>query len=172
MASIAPPRASDRSSPGTRRPSPLPSPSSSWMSYWGPRSEKYTSKTVSNAFQCELLFTRVAPRAYLKASRSSSGMWRTASVASRFSVSETGSPAARSSEMNPARRSSTSRGSGALGDRELLGRLLDVGAVLEQDVERVPGLLGADRLGPEEHEGPGPVQRLGHRWVLLELEAA
>src|SRR5947209_19631914 len=163
MASIAPPRASDRSSPGTRRPSPLPSPSSSWMSYWGPRSEKYTSKTVSNAFQCELLFTRVAPRAYLKASRSSSGMWRTASVASRFSVSETGSPAARSSEMNPARRSSTVAGagrSGALGDRELLGRLLDVGAVLEQDVQRVAGLLGSDRVGPEQHQGPGPVERL------------
>src|SRR5437763_368064 len=145
------------------------------MSNWGPRSEKYTSKTVSNAFQWALLLTRVAPRAYLKASRSSSGMWRTASVASRFSVRETGSPAARSSEMNPARRSSTLAlvgRSGALGDGELLGRLLDVGAVLEQDVQRVAGLLGSDRVCPEEHQGPGPVQRLGHRRMLLELETA
>src|SRR5256885_9893065 len=156
MASMAPPRLRCRSvagacCPSLRAPSPLLS--SSWMSNSGPRSEKYTSKTVSNAFQWALLFTSVAPKAYLKASRSSSGMWRTASVASRFSVNETGSPADRSSEMNPARRSSTLAlvgRSGALGDGELLGRLLDVGAVLEQDVQRVAGLLGSDRRS-EEH---------------------
>jgi hypothetical protein len=76
------------------------------MRYSGPRIEKYTSKTVSNAFQWALLFTRVAANAYLKASRSSRGMCLTASMASRFSVRLTGSPADRSSWMNPVRRSS------------------------------------------------------------------
>ncbi len=71
-----------------------------------PRREKYTSKIVSNAFQWAWFLTSVAARAYLNASRSSSGMCRTASIASRFSVSDTGSPAARSSWMKPAIRSS------------------------------------------------------------------
>ncbi len=66
-----------------------------------PRSEKYTSKTVSKAFQWALFFTRVAARAYLNASRSSSGMCCTASMASRFSVRLTGRPAARSSCDEP-----------------------------------------------------------------------
>ena len=65
-------------------------------------SEKYTSNTVSKARQCELFFTSVAASAYLNASRSSSGMCWTASMASRFSVRLTGSPASRSSWMNPA----------------------------------------------------------------------
>ena len=43
----------------------------------------------------------VAARAYLKASRSSSGMYRSASTASRFSVRLTGMPAVRSSLTNP-----------------------------------------------------------------------
>ena len=67
-----------------------------------PRIEKYTSKMVSNAFQWALFFTRVAASAYLNASRSSSGMWRTASMASRFSVRLTGIPALRSSLTKPA----------------------------------------------------------------------
>jgi hypothetical protein len=78
--------------------------------YSGPRSEKYTSNTVSNERQCELFFTSVAASAYLNASRSSIGMWRTASIASRFSVRLTGSPALRSSTTNPASRSSIEPG--------------------------------------------------------------
>ena len=54
--------------------------------YSAPRSEKYTSNTVSNARQWALFFTSVAASAYLNASRSSIGMWVTASMASRFSV--------------------------------------------------------------------------------------
>ena len=75
--------------------------------YSGPRNEKYTSKTVSNERQWALFLTIVAPNAYLNASRSSRGMCRTASMASRFSVSETGSPALRSSWTNPESRSIT-----------------------------------------------------------------
>ena len=47
---------------------------SSPSAYCRPRSEKYTSNTVSNARQCVLFFTSVAASAYLNASRSSSGM--------------------------------------------------------------------------------------------------
>ena len=67
-----------------------------------PRRLKYTSNTVSNARQWVLFFTSVAASAYLNASRSSSGMCFTASIASRFSVRLTGRPACRSSWMKPA----------------------------------------------------------------------
>src|SRR5438105_7451188 len=150
------------------------------MSNWGPRSEKYTSKTVSNAFQGALLLTRVAASAYLKASRSSSGMWRTASMASRFSVNETGNPAARSSWMKPASRSIIVAGSligsraacpsRRLGHGQLLGGLGDVALVLEQDVEGGLGLVGVDALQTEEEQGPGPVECLGDGGVLLQLQ--
>ncbi len=36
------------------------------MSYCGPRMEKYTSKAVSNAFQCAELFTNVAAKRVLE----------------------------------------------------------------------------------------------------------
>ena len=71
------------------------------MRYSGPRRLKYTSNTVSNARQWELFLISVAPRAYLNASRSSIGMCCTASMASRFSVRLTGSPALRSSTTKP-----------------------------------------------------------------------
>src|SRR5579859_2482353 len=173
------------------------------MLNWLPCNEKYTSKMVSNAFQCALFLTSVAARAYLNASRSSSGMCCTASIASRFSVRLTGSPAERSSWMNPARTSSipparwapaaptlmAPRASGrtplhpgrhrrlaarSLGHRagELLARLGDVGLVLQQDVQRLFGLLGVDAVDAEQDQRAGPVERLRYRRVLLELEAA
>ena len=107
-------------------PAPLPSPcpSRAWscssrqnssacsslgltMLYCEPRSEKYTSKMVSNTRQCEEFFTSVAPRAYLNASRSSIGITLTASMASRFSVRLTGRPARRNSATKPDIRSMT-----------------------------------------------------------------
>src|SRR5579862_1916574 len=97
------------------------------------------SKAVSKACQWLADFTMVAPSAYLSASRSSIGMWWTASAASRCSVSETGSPARRSSSTNPERRFSMPGASELAGREELLGRLVDVALVLEQDVEAVLG---------------------------------
>src|SRR3954447_2857729 len=173
----------------SRSPRSISSPSSP-MAYSLPRSEKYTSNTVSNARQWVLFFTSVAANAYLNASRSNSGMCRTACIASRFSVRLTGNPASRSSWMKPASNerigspisgATASPGSSATGGRaallplrpfglELLDRLGDVGLVLEQDVDRRRGVLGVDVLHAEEHEGAGPVERLRHRWCLLELE--
>ena len=111
------------------------------------------------------------PSAYLNASRSSSGMCCTASIASRFSVSYTGSPASRSSSMNPASSSSIgrrlarrrSRRHGSLRPRrvELLGRLGDVGLVLEQDVERLLGRAARRSCSmPSSTQRAGPVERL------------
>src|SRR3954447_13850897 len=133
------------------------SPPSSIL-YSAPRIEKYTSKMVSKAFQCALFLTRVAPSAYLNASRSSSGMCWSASMASRFSVRLTGSPALRSSWMKPVNRSSMRRRPsssgllGRVGDRELLGGLGDVRLVLEQDVQRLLGLIGVDVLDAQQQE--------------------
>src|SRR3954471_17801771 len=146
--------------------------------YSAPRSEKYTSKTVSKDFQWAWFFTSVAASAYLNASRSSRGMCWTASMASRFSVRLTGSPALRSSWMNPVNRSSMRTGPsssgllGRLGDRELLGGLGDVGLVLEQDVQRLLGLIGVDVVDTEQHQRPRPVDRLRHRRMLLQLQRA
>src|SRR6195952_61797 len=99
------------------------------------------------------------------------GMCLTASMASRFSVSETGMPASRSSWTKPAIRSSTMPPSHAAAG-ELFGRLLDVGLVLQQDVERLGGDGGVDGLDAEEHEGAGPVDGLGDRRRLLQIEGA
>src|SRR4051812_22249006 len=169
--------------------SPSPSPSmssrssarssaSSPMAWWPPRSEKYTSKTVSKAFQWAWFFTSVAASAYLNASRSSRGMCWTASMASRFSVRLTGSPALRSSWMKPVNRSSMRRRPsssgllGRVGDRKLLGRLGDVRLVLEQDVQRLLGLVGVDVLDAQQQERARPVDRLGNRRMLLQLQRA
>src|SRR5579872_5113165 len=109
-------------------------------------------------------------------------MWWTASAAPMASVIDTGRPAARSSPTNPVRTSSTwgpsssarsVRSGGRLcGHRELLGGSLEVASVLEQDVQRRLGLLGVHGLDTEHDQGAGPVERLRHRWVLLELEGA
>src|SRR5438067_2142620 len=95
----------------------------------------------------------------------------TASMASRFSVSETGSPAVRSSWMKPSKTSSTKSASGCRRG-QLLGRLGDVGLVLQEDVQGLGGLLAVDLRGPEEQERARPVQGLGHRGSLLQLELA
>src|SRR6202453_3547851 len=134
------------------------------------RTAKYTSKAVSKARQCEDDFTSVAASAYFSASRSSSGICLTASAASRCSVNETGRPERRSSVTKPERRSSTD--SARRGRQQLLGGPLDVGLILEQDVQGVLGPGGVDRLHTEQHERAGPVDRFGDRRRLAELERA
>ena len=69
-------------------PSSPPSPPSTP----GLKIEKYTSNTVSNTLWWPWCFTSVAPSAVLNASRSSSGTYSTARIASRFSVIDTGQP--------------------------------------------------------------------------------
>src|SRR5262245_58567250 len=263
--SCSPPPPPPRCSPSWPSISPMSSSRSAmaWAcssvsAYSRPRSEKYTSKTVSNTRQCEAFFTSVAPRAYLKASRSSRGMCWMAAMASRFSVRLTGRPAVRSSTMKPdsssvsampepisARRrpvSSAVRGRGRSGPAsparrassaaaapsgekawwrpavmprsapplddaggseplppagasgialprlgagarrraavqrgvllQLLGRLGDVALVLEEDVGRAGGRGRVDLLHPQQQERARPVQRLGHRRRLLQLELA
>src|SRR6185437_8289070 len=155
--------------------SPSPSPSSSPSSPAPPpgRTAKNTSKAVSKARQCDELFTSVAASAYFRPSRSSSGMCLTASAASRCSVSETGKPERRSSVTKPARRSSTvARRSVRRGRQELLGGPLDVGLVLQQDVQGVLRLRGVDRLHAEQDERAGPVEGLGDRGCLAQLQRA
>src|SRR5205085_2028691 len=119
----------------------------------------------------------------LNAARSSMGTYSSARMASRFSVIETGSPAARSSWTKPEIRLSTRPGAGTssavasltvsrLGDLELLVGALDVALVLEQDVERAAHHVGRDLLHPEVDEGAGPVDRLRDRRRLLQVELA
>src|ERR1700689_4881532 len=134
------------------------------------RPAKYPSKAVSKARQCDDDFTSVAASAYFSASRSSSGICCTAWAASRCSVSETGSPERRSSVTNPERRSSTA--SARRGRQQLLGGALDVDLVLQEDVQRVLGPGGVDRLHAQQHERAGPVDGLGDRRRLAQLEGA
>src|SRR5271156_6730675 len=151
--------------------SPSSSPSPSPSAVPAPvRTAKKTSKAVSKARQCEDDFTKVAASAYFRLSRSSRGMCLTASAASRCSVSETGSPARRSSVTKPERRSST--GSARRRRQQLLGGPLNVGLILQQDVQRLLGAGGVDRLDAEQHEGARPVDRFGHRRCLPQLQGA
>src|SRR5260370_33743626 len=115
--------------------------------------------------------TRVAQRAALNKSRSAMSMCSTARIASRFSVIDTGRPALRSSWTNPWRTSSI--GSGAVaGGHQLLAGLGDVRLVLEENVEGVADDLGGDLRRSEEEERAGPVDGLGDRRGLLQLELA
>ena len=57
-------------------------------------------------------------------------------------------------------------------DRQLFGRLGDVGLVLEQDVQGLLGDLLVDRLDVEQHQRARPVERLRHARRLLEVELA
>ena len=57
-------------------------------------------------------------------------------------------------------------------EAQVLGRLVDVGLVLEQDVERPGGRCGIDGLDPEQQQGPGPIERFGHRRRLFQLQIA
>ena len=107
-------------------------------------------------------------------------------MASRFSVIDTGSPAARSSWTKPWRTSSivagASHGVGyasplragrALGRvDQLLAGLGDVGLVLQQHVQRLADHLGRDLRAAEVDERAGPVDRLRDRRRLLQVELA
>ena len=125
-------------------------------------SEKYTSKTVSNARWWRWCFTSVALSTALEHRRGRRwSMYSSARIASRFSVIDTGRPAVRSSCTNPWRTSSSEsatpptgrtpriavvRPSRRVRHLELLARLGDVGLVLEQHVQRLADHLGVDSL--------------------------
>src|SRR5258708_12060923 len=113
---------------------------------------------MSKTLAWSACLTRVADSAVLKAARSSSGTYSSARMASRFSVMETGSPAARSSWTKPDSRSSIRPGAGTsmvvgsltgipssrspLGDLHLLLGPPHVPPVLDQHVERPAAHVG------------------------------
>src|SRR5215471_10272541 len=129
----------------------------------------------------------------------------TARMASRFSVIDTGSPAARRSWMKPCSTSSIDSRSPAGGasagpnldmasfsfagfrwctasrrarrqrpalDLELLAGLGDVRLVLEQHVQRLADDLGIDLVLAQVQQRPSPVDGLGDRRRLLQLQLA
>ena len=53
-----------------------------------------------------------------------------------------------------------------------LGDEIEVGPVLDDDVHRLGEGLGVDLVGPEQQQRPRPVDRLGDRRRLLEVELA
>src|ERR1041385_8533469 len=109
--------------------------------------------------------TSVVDSAVLNAARSASGTCSSARMASRFSVIDTGRPAARSSWTKPDRTSRSRSGAGTsivegasltasdLGDLQLLVGPLDVALVLEQDVQGPTDHIGRDLLHSEVQEG-------------------
>src|SRR2546423_4571148 len=138
---------------------------------------------MSKTLAWSACLTSVADNAVLNAARSSSGTYSRARMASRFSVIETGNPAARSSWTNPDRRSSMRRGAGTsmvvgsltgsrLGDLQLLVGPLDVALVLEEHVERPADHVGRHPLHPEVDQRAGPVDGLRDRRRLLQVELA
>src|SRR5688572_31477420 len=106
-----------------------------------------------NTFWWSACLTRVVDSAVLNAARSSSGTCSSARMASRFSVIDTGSPAARSSWTKPDSMSSSRSGAGTsigeegsltpsdLGDLQLLVGPLDVAQTREHDVHDSAGDL-------------------------------
>ena len=100
-------------------------------------------------------FTNVAARTALTSGRSARSIAVSARAASTCSLIDTGRPAARSSTMNSPRRLRK-----ALSSDQLLGRLFEVGLVLEQDVKGRDRVGFANLFATEQHERAGPVERL------------
>ena len=149
-----------------------------------------------------MFFTSVAASAYLNASRSSSGMCSTASMASRFSVRLTGQAglaqlddeAVEQVEQRLADDASVALGSCTpvsvtVGRQRYFGpgancfsacwsaaNSLTALAMsvwyLSRMLAVLGGRLGVDLLDAQQHQRVGPVERLGHRRRLLQLELA
>src|SRR5215208_6411336 len=126
--------------------------------------KKKRSQTRSKTRRSSADLASVAASASLTSERS---VQRTSSRAENASRSS--SPSCRTRAERPS--SSGTRQAAAL-DPDALGHRVEVGPVLDDDAHRVREDLAVDVLGAQQQQGAGPVDRLGDRRRLLEVQGA
>ena len=148
--------------------------------------KKKRSNTSSNTRRSSGDFASVAASASLKSARTSHGTSRSAANASSSSDVPIATPSPRSSSVKPIRRASRPGGTALSGSRarprhrapprqphaDARGDRVEVGAVLDDDRHRLAERLRVEVLGAEQQQRARPVDRLGDRRRLLEVELA
>src|SRR3954454_18327629 len=154
--------------------------------------KKKRSKTRSKMRRSSWDFASVAASPSRKSSASVHGTSRSTSNASSSSLVPTATPSPRSSSPNWSRCAARPGGASSGGvapysaalrlaggrgtDRQLhpdaLGDDVEVGAVLDDDRQRLREHLLVDVVGAEQQQRARPVDRLGDRGRLLEIELA
>src|SRR4051812_9569264 len=122
----------------------------------------------------------VVASASRKSSREVQGTSSNAAKASRISEVPTATPSLRSSSQKPSSFAACPGGpASALGPYGLgklhpdsLGNQIDVGAVLDDDRHRLVEGLAVDVLGSHQQQRARPIDRLGDRGRLLQVEVA
>src|SRR3954453_22312645 len=116
-------------------------------------------------------FASVAARASRKSTGSVQEIWSRTRNASSSSLVPTATPSERSSSPNSRIRWSSTERRPEL-HAHALGHDVEVGAVLDDHRHRVAEGLLVDVLRAEQQQRPRPVDRLGDRRRLLEVEVA
>src|SRR4051812_30573820 len=156
--------------------------------------KKNRSNRALNTWRSSWDLARVAAIASRKSPREVQLTASRASMASRSSEVPTAIPSSLRASANSSRREAMPGGPGASGIppyrpplaglspcseepiRELhphpLCHQVEIGAVLDDDAHRLLEHRGVHVVGPQEHESPCPVDRLGDRGRLLQVEGA
>src|SRR4051812_25130733 len=178
------------SAPAASIPPPSAMPSRTAASSVARKKKRSKTRSKMRRSSCDL--ASVAARPSRKSSAAVHGTSRRTSNASSSSLVPTATPSPRSSSPNSSRCAARPGGasSGAVApysaalrlaggrgtDRQLhpdaLGHHVEVGAVLDDDRQRLDEHLVVDVVGPEQEQRAGPVDRLGDRGRLLEVELA
>src|ERR1044072_1570548 len=150
-------------------------------SAWAARKKK-RSKTSSNARRSSGDLASVVAIASLKSVRALHGTSRSAANASSSSEVPIATASPRSSSAKLRSFASTPEGRSAAGGRAIgrslephadaRGDRVEVGAVLDDDRHRLAEGLRVEVVGAEQQQGARPVDRLGDRGRLLEVELA
>src|SRR5947207_7921514 len=137
--------------------------------------KKKRSKTSSKTLRSSWLLASVAASASRKSSWEVQLISPSTAKASRSSEVPTATPSRRSSSPNSKRRAGSV--SGDIGRRaqleaDALGDDVHVGAVLDDHRHRLREGLGVDLFDAQQQQRPRPVDRLGDRGRLLEVQRA
>src|SRR6478735_8125460 len=140
--------------------------------------KKKRSKTSSKTRRSSWDFARVAASASRKSAGSVHEISLSTANPSRSSLVPTATPSERSSSPNSRMRAASPGCSGAGTERpaqlgpDALDHDVEVGAVLDDDRHRVVERLLVDVVGAEQQQRARPVDRLGDRRWLLQVQAA
>src|SRR3954469_9501086 len=178
------------SAPAASMPPPSVTPSRTAASSAARKKKRSKTRSKTRRSSCDL--ASVAARPSRKSSAVVHGTSRRTSKASSSSLVPTATPSPRSSSPNSSRWAASPGGasSGAVAPYSAALRLaggrgtqpqlhpdalrhdVEVGAVLDDDRQRLREHLSVDVVGPEQQQRAGPVDGLGDRRRLLEVELA
>src|SRR5512144_393783 len=134
--------------------------------------KKWRSKSSSKTLRSSWDFAIVAASDSRKSRWSLQLTSSRAAKASRISEVPTATPSERRSSKKASRLAAVVDIGLSELHRDALGDQVDVGAVLDQDAHRALEGLAVDVVGADQEQGSRPVDRLGDRGRLLQVELA